>query len=109
MSVLIPFHIEERKQRLDLVRASAITDYMKALPASVAKWMPSNFTVLGTDGFGLSESREQLRDHFEISADHIVHAALASLYELDNADSELILKQMSELNINCDKIDPSAR
>ena len=87
----------------------AITDYMKALPASVAKWMPSNFTVLGTDGFGLSESREQLRDHFEISADHIVHAALASLYELDNADSELLLKQMSELDINCDKIDPSAR
>ena len=87
----------------------AVTDYMKALPASVAKWMPANFTVLGTDGFGLSESREQLRDHFEISANHIVHAALASLYELDNADSELLLKQMSELNINCDKIDPSAR
>jgi len=87
----------------------AVTDYMKALPASVAKWMPANFTVLGTDGFGLSESREQLRDHFEISADHIAHAALASLYELDNADSELLLKQMSELNINCDKIDPSAR
>ena len=39
----------------------AVTDYLKGLPASIARWMPEAFTVLGTDGFGLSESREDLR------------------------------------------------
>ena len=62
----------------------AVTDYMKALPTSIAKWMPSNFTVLGTDGFGLSESREDLRDYFEVSAKHIVHSSLVALFKCKN-------------------------
>ena len=81
---------------------------MKALPASISKWMHNNFTVLGTDGFGLRESREKLRDYFEISTKYIVHAALVSLYSLDASDSGLLLRQISELNINCDKNDPAA-
>jgi pyruvate dehydrogenase E1 component len=57
----------------------AASDYMKALPLSVDRWVPGPYTVLGTDGFGLSESRADLRDHFEVSASWITYAALATL------------------------------
>jgi pyruvate dehydrogenase E1 component len=57
----------------------AVSDYMKALPYSIAKWSPLDFTALGTDGFGLSETRETLRDWFEIGPKFIVSAALKKL------------------------------
>jgi len=57
----------------------AASDHMKALPLSIARWVPGPYTVLGTDGFGLSESREELRRHFEVSAESIAHAAAAAL------------------------------
>jgi len=57
----------------------AASDYMKALPLSIAEWVPGPYTVLGTDGYGLSESREDLRRHFEVSAAYIAHAAAAAL------------------------------
>jgi pyruvate dehydrogenase E1 component len=59
----------------------AASDYMKALPLSIARWVPGPYTVLGTDGYGLSESREDLRRHFEVSAAHVAHAAAAALAE----------------------------
>jgi len=59
----------------------ATTDYMKVLPESVGKWLPGPLVSLGTDGFGLSEDRAVLRDHFEVSAGHIVRAALAAAAE----------------------------
>ena len=57
----------------------AASDYMKALPLSIARWLPNVYTVLGTDGYGLSESREALRNHFEVSSAWIVFAALSTL------------------------------
>ncbi len=60
----------------------AVTDYMKALPNSIARWMPDTYTTLGTDGFGLSEAREDLRQHFEVDDEHIVEAVLAGLRKL---------------------------
>jgi pyruvate dehydrogenase E1 component len=57
----------------------AASDYMKALPESISRWVPGPYTVLGTDGFGLSEGRGELRDHFEVSAAWIAFAALATL------------------------------
>jgi pyruvate dehydrogenase E1 component len=57
----------------------AASDYMKALPLSIAQWVPGSYVVLGTDGYGLSESREDLRRHFEVSAAYIAHAAAAAL------------------------------
>tara|TARA_R110002110_G_scaffold415765_3_gene655242 strand:- start:638 stop:3316 length:2679 start_codon:yes stop_codon:yes gene_type:complete len=87
----------------------AVTDYMKALPASIVRWMPSSYTVLGTDGFGLSESREDLRDHFEVSCNHIVQAALDGLYRDGSIDRETMASQLSELGIDADKPDPVER
>jgi pyruvate dehydrogenase E1 component len=57
----------------------AVSDYMKAMPAMIASWLPGPLTVLGTDGFGLSESRAALRAHFEVDAEHIARAAVHAL------------------------------
>jgi pyruvate dehydrogenase E1 component len=45
----------------------------------ISRWVPGPYAVLGTDGYGLSESRDALRDHFEVSAAWIAHAALGLL------------------------------
>lgn len=87
----------------------AVCDYQKSLPASIARWMPDSYTVLGTDGFGVSESRPDLRDHFEVSARHIVQAALAGLYRQGRIDSATLQAQTSGLGIDPAKADSSAR
>ena len=87
----------------------AVTDYMKALPNSISRWMPASYTTLGTDGFGLSDSREDLRDHFEICHRHIVQAALVSLYRDGKIAKVVLKKQLAGLKINADKPNPMAR
>ena len=57
----------------------AVTDYMRALPDLVSKWVPGPMASLGTDGFGLSESRPSLRAHFGIDAASITRAAMHAL------------------------------
>ena len=85
----------------------AASDYMKALPLSVSKWFPGEFTALGTDGFGLSEHREELRDHFEIDARYIVWAALISLHEQKKVDKQLLNKAKKKLKIDPEKESPA--
>jgi pyruvate dehydrogenase E1 component len=68
----------------------AATDYVKAYPLAIAPWVPAPYTALGTDGYGLSESRADARDHFEVSARYIAHAALHGLCRAGAlADAEL--------------------
>ena len=57
----------------------AVTDFMKAIPDQIARWVPGPFLPLGTDGFGRSDARPALRRHFEIDAGHIVVAVLSQL------------------------------
>jgi len=87
----------------------AVTDYMKALPNSIARWMPRSYTALGTDGFGLSESRPDLRDHFEICHRHIVQAALVALYRGGDLTASALKKRLAALAIDADKSDPMER
>ena len=87
----------------------AVTDYMKALPDSIARWMPANYTVLGTDGFGVSESRADLRDHFEVSADYIVQAALYQLRREGSLGQEAYATYCAELSIDPEKENPALR
>lgn len=58
----------------------AVTDYMTALAQGIAAWMPPGFEVLGTDGYGLSESRSRLREHFAVDAKAVAQASLSALY-----------------------------
>ena len=53
----------------------AATDYVRALPRMIASWMNGPFTALGTDGFGMSERRSDLRAHFKVDAASIADAA----------------------------------
>jgi pyruvate dehydrogenase E1 component len=71
--------LETTFKDLDGVFVSA-SDYVKAVPLSVSKWIPGPLTALGTDGFGRSDSRSDLRDYFEISARYIAAATVHSLY-----------------------------
>ena len=87
----------------------AVTDYLKCLPGGIARWMPDTYTVLGTDGFGLSESREDLRNHFEVSAAHIVQAALVQLYRDGRISEGEMREQLAPLGIDSGKRDPVAR
>ena len=57
----------------------AVTDFVRAVPDQVSRWVPRRFTSLGTDGFGRSDTRDVLRRHFEIDAAHVVVAVLDGL------------------------------
>ena len=87
----------------------AATDYLKSLPRGIAPWMPENYTVLGTDGFGLSESRPDLREHFEVNAAHIVQAALVGLYRDGVLPEQELQAQLAELAIDPDKVPADQR
>ncbi len=82
----------------------SVSDYMKSLGLSIAKWMPDGYTVLGTDGFGVSESRKKLRDHFEISPEYIAYYSLSKLFSKGEVDIKLLDNCSKEWNINKDKI-----
>jgi len=84
----------------------AATDYVKAVPDSVAKWLPKPLISLGTDGFGRSESREALRDFFEVDAKHIVFAALVELANDNKIKSTVLDKAKKGLGIRSDKPNP---
>ncbi|MCA9106906.1 MAG: pyruvate dehydrogenase (acetyl-transferring), homodimeric type, partial [Planctomycetales bacterium] len=57
----------------------AASDYVRALPEQITRWVPGDYTVLGTDGMGRSETREALRRHFGVDAPSVVFATLTSL------------------------------
>src|SRR5262249_24029641 len=57
----------------------AVSDFMKAVPDQIARWLPGRLFSLGTDGFGSSDTRETLRRFFEIDAEHVVVATLHAL------------------------------
>ena len=57
----------------------AVSDWMRAVPDLISRWVPGDYTSLGTDGFGLSDTRSALRRHFHVDAESIVVATLAQL------------------------------
>ncbi|SDJ51667.1 pyruvate dehydrogenase (acetyl-transferring), homodimeric type [Microbulbifer yueqingensis] len=77
----------------------ACTDYMCALPASIARWLPGHYVTLGTDGFGLSESRPDLRRHFGVDAASIAYAALAALCETGELSTGALRSHGAELGV----------
>ncbi len=87
----------------------AASDYMKSIPESISRWMGANYTVLGTDGYGLCESRQELREYFEINAKHIAHAALVGLYRNKTLTKLQFENFAGTLTLNADKDDPLER
>jgi pyruvate dehydrogenase E1 component len=84
----------------------AASDYLKVLPASIAKWIPGPLHCLGTDGFGRSDSRERLRDFFEVDARYIVVAVLRQLSLTDEVTNASVVKAIADFDINPEKLNP---
>jgi pyruvate dehydrogenase E1 component len=85
----------------------AVTDFMKIVPEQIARWLPGrDFTPLGTDGMGRSDTREALRRFFEIDEGHVVVAVLSSLAARGEIDTDLVNKAISEYDIDPDAVDP---
>jgi pyruvate dehydrogenase E1 component len=84
----------------------AASDYLKVLPAMVARWIPGPLHCLGTDGYGRSDGRVQLRDFFEVDARYIALAALRQLADQGEVPQQTVARALTELEIDPDKLDP---
>jgi pyruvate dehydrogenase E1 component len=85
----------------------AASDYLKVLPDSIDQWMPRRMRSLGTDGFGRSEDRASLRNHFEVDAKFVTLATLAELAHAGQLDRKVIAKAVKELGIDPEKREPA--
>lgn len=84
----------------------AATDYMKLYADQIRAWVPAPYRVLGTDGFGRSDSRANLRRHFEVNTDYIVVAALAELAKAGDIETKVVTQAIKDYGIDVDKINP---
>ncbi|WP_100643110.1 pyruvate dehydrogenase (acetyl-transferring), homodimeric type [Alteromonas facilis] len=84
----------------------AATDYIKNYADQVRAFVPGPYRVLGTDGFGRSDSRANLRRHFEVDSAHIAYAALYELYKAGSLDAKALAKAADALGIDANKPNP---
>jgi pyruvate dehydrogenase E1 component len=82
------------------------TDWIKTLPDLIAPWAPDPYIVLGTDGFGRSDTRDALRAHFEIDPASIAAAALAGLARCGGYDPKAAAAALAELGLDPEAPDP---
>ena len=85
----------------------AASDYLKALPDSIDRWMPRRIRSLGTDGFGRSEDRKNLRDFFEVDARFVTVATLAELANEGQLDAKVVAQAIKDLAIDPEKKNPA--
>ena len=83
----------------------AVSDNMMAVPDLIRQWVSGDYVVLGTDGFGRSDTREALRRFFEIDAEHIVLATLSSLVRRGEIESRVYEDAMQDFKISLERDD----
>jgi pyruvate dehydrogenase E1 component len=86
----------------------AVTDFMKAVPDQVSRWVRQPFVPLGTDGFGRSDTRERLRQFFEVDMPQVVVATLWGLAQQGEVKSEVVAEAIAHYGIDVDRPDPRA-
>jgi len=84
----------------------ATTDYMRNYAEQVRKYIPGRYEVLGTDGFGRSDSRAALRDFFEVDANYVTVAALKALVDEGEMDATVVAQAIEKYGINTNKPNP---
>jgi pyruvate dehydrogenase E1 component len=84
----------------------AVSDFMKIVPEQITPWVPGGLTVLGTDGFGRSDTREKLRWFFEIDANMVVVATLHALAKRGAIEKPSVSKAIKDLGIDPEKAHP---
>jgi len=85
----------------------AASDYVKALPDSIDRWLPRPVVALGTDGFGRSEGRAGLREFFEVDHRYVIVAALSALARDGKIDPGVVQQAIAAQNINPEKSNPA--
>ncbi len=83
-----------------------VSDWMKATQDQIARWVPAPYAVLGTDGFGRSDGRKELRRHFEVDAENIAVATLASLAEFGDLKPEAVSEAINRFGLDPDRTPP---
>ncbi|KKD59967.1 pyruvate dehydrogenase [Grimontia sp. AD028] len=87
--------------------AIVATDYMKNYADQVRAFIPAeSYRVLGTDGFGRSDSRENLRRHFEVNAGYVVVAALTELAKRGDIEKSVVVEAIEKFGIDTQKVNP---
>ncbi|MGH8394767.1 MAG: transketolase-like TK C-terminal-containing protein, partial [Pseudomonas sp.] len=81
----------------------AVSDYVRAVPQMLGSYVDSAYTVLGTDGFGRSDTRAALRDFFEVDRHHIVLAALTALVEQGSLDRQVCQQAIERYGVQTDR------
>ena len=85
----------------------ASTDYMKSFAEQIQRFVPDKFVALGTDGFGRSDSREALRDFFEVNRYYVVVAALKALSDEGKLPAAKVAEAVKKYNLNSNKPNPT--
>jgi pyruvate dehydrogenase E1 component len=86
--------------------AIAATDYVKGYSDQVRAFIDTDYRCLGTDGFGRSDSRANLRTHFEVNASYVVVASLYELAKRGEVDKKMVAEAIKRFDINTDKLNP---
>jgi len=84
----------------------AACDYVTSVPLSISPWVPGPYVALGTDGFGRSEARKELRRFFEVDAENIALAALCELAAQDKYPKSKLASAIQKLGLDPDKPNP---
>ncbi len=84
----------------------AVSDYMTLVPDLITRWVPRPMMVLGTDGYGRSDTRQALRRFFEVDAAHIVTAVLSGLAGEGQLDSKLVADALKRYDIDTECTSP---
>jgi pyruvate dehydrogenase E1 component len=85
----------------------AASDYVKALPDAIDRWLPRPLTTLGTDGFGRSENRAGLREFFEVDYRYVIVATLAALAREGKIEHAIVEQAIKAHNVNPEKVNPA--
>ena len=84
----------------------AVSDFMKIVPEQIAPWVPGGLTTLGTDGYGRSDTRENLRWFFEIDANMVVLGTLYALAQRGLIDKKIPARAVKDLALDPEKVHP---
>jgi pyruvate dehydrogenase E1 component len=84
----------------------AATDYMKIVADQIQRWVPGRFVSLGTDGYGRSDARAALRNHFEVDKRYIAVTALKALADDGTLDQKTVAQAIEKYGIDPEKPDP---
>jgi pyruvate dehydrogenase E1 component len=84
----------------------AVTDFMRSVPDQISRWVERDYASLGTDGFGRSDTRSRLREHFEVTAEHVVICVLTRLVALGHCEPSAVSAAIKRYGIVTNITDP---